>query len=497
MTTRLLSLVLASGSLVACGGSSTKPTTPPGGGAGGSGSAAVTPGDTAGTPTEPPARTQEQIVADALARVPTIAQRVAAMRSVSVADIPASMQSQADFRTFVESEAKAEAAGRDLATSSRALTALGLLAEDIDLGATSIEAVVTQAAAYYDPKSKQFKVVVLPASDQEFDMVSAHELMHGVQDQHFDLQAYMAPALSDDAASARRFVVEGEATFMMVAYLISQQGIDPLKPPVVAKLGAQLQGFASLTSEDIAGMMSGNAEAAAAMAKIPPYVLSPMFDSYMKGAVGVYTVFAAGGWPAVDALYKTPPSSTEQLLHPIEKLACRREEPVAVAIPATAAGKGWTSIADGVAGEHGVGIYGQVWKLPTTAAMAAGWGGDAWRVFSRAVDVKTVSGVEPAKLETLALWATAWDTDADATEFADGMKASLTTRGVKGTVVAKGSRVDVAIGCDGKACDAPLKALAKLHPKKAAKVVPLTDAETACMTALAPPAKTAPAKATP
>lgn len=492
MKARLLSLVLASGSLVACGGSTPKPTAPAGGGAG---SGAATPTDPAkpdGEPSKPPARTPEQMAADALARVPAIAQAVAGMRNLTVADIPAAMQSQADFRAFVEGEMKDEASKRDLAATSRALTALGLLAEDIDLASAGTEAVVTQAAAYYDPKTKQFKVVVMPGSDQEFDMVSAHELMHGVQDQHFDLQAYLPATLNDDAASARKFVVEGEATFMMIAYLLAQTGANPLKAPVLAKVGAQLKGFAALSAEDIAGMMSGNAEAAAAMAKLPPYVLAPMFDSYMKGAVGVYTVFAAGGWPAVDALYKTPPTSTEQLLHPVEKLACHREEPVAISIPATAAGKGWTSIADGVAGEHGVGIYGQVWKLPTGAAMAAGWGGDAWRVFSRATQAK--GAAEVAKLETLALWATAWDSDADATEFADGMKASLATRGVKGSVVAKGSRVDVALGCDGKACDAPLKALAKLHPKQAAKPVTLTAEETACIAqfATAAPATAAP-----
>lgn len=102
--------------------------------------------------------------------------------------------------------------------------------------------------------------------------------------------------------------------------------------------------------------------------------------------------------------------------------------------------------------------------------MAAGWGGDAWRVFTKGD-------------ATLALWSTAWDSAADAAEFAAGMKASLATRGVTGDIRTKGTWVDVAIGCDGKACKAPLDAMAKQHVRIAA-AKKMTAAETACMTKL-------------
>ena len=43
------------------------------------------------------------------------------------------------------------------------------------------------------------------------DTMSAHELTHGLQDQHFDLQKYMPSGdkLDDDHQAARRFVAEG------------------------------------------------------------------------------------------------------------------------------------------------------------------------------------------------------------------------------------------------------------------------------------------------
>ncbi|MEZ4367671.1 MAG: hypothetical protein R2939_15550 [Kofleriaceae bacterium] len=468
----MLRTVVASLSLFslgpACGGATPPATTAP--------PPAVTPAPPPVVEAPPP--TREEMIAAALARVPDIARAVATMRGLAVAEVPAAIQSPEAFRAFVESEAAAslEAPGAvDPAILSRALAAVGLLAVPTDLVDASVEAAVTQAAAYYDPKSKHFQVVVVPETDLEFDMVSAHELTHAIQDQHFDLQALMPATLSDDEANARRFLVEGEATVTMMAYLVAQAGKDALAPGKTGVLQRQIASFASLSSVEIGAMIGGDPAAMAAIASLPPYVLTPMFDSYMKGALAVLAVYIGGGWPAVDALYATPPASTEQMLHASTKLVCRREAPVPVIVPATAAGKGWTSLADGVAGELGVSIYGQVWQLPTPASLAAGWGGDRWRVFAKGD-------------ATLALWSTAWDSEADAAEFAAGMRASLATRKVDGDVRHKGAWVDVAIGCAGKACKAPLDAMAKAHGKASPIVAPLTADEAACVERLAPPA---------
>ena len=57
-----------------------------------------------------------------------------------------------------------------------------------------------------------------------------------------------------------------------------------------------------------------------ALAKLPPLVAVSMVDPYIRGAFLVSEAWARGGWPRVARLYREPPQSTEQVLHPIEKL---------------------------------------------------------------------------------------------------------------------------------------------------------------------------------
>ena len=52
------------------------------------------------------------------------------------------------------------------------------------------------------------------------------------------------------------------------------------------------------------------------MDKIPPYIIRPLLDAYMRGAVYVSSLKQAGGWEAVNAAWKSLPASVEQCLHP-------------------------------------------------------------------------------------------------------------------------------------------------------------------------------------
>ena len=484
-----LAALLASGTLLACGGS-----TPPAGKPDEvtvvdhrDGSGSGVPASTSQPPA--PVRTREEMIAAAMARVPAITEVLATLRGRSLAPVPASLQSKDDFRVYAAEQAKAEAGTRDMAAYSRGLASVGLLDRDLDLVGTYARALASDGVAYYDPKDKALKVVVVREDDAEFDMVAAQELTHALQDQHFDLGGYITPMMSEDVINARRFVVEGDAMFVAFAYLIkSSTGKDPLVAPVLGLLGKQQSSYGTMSTADMAGMVTGDINMVMSLQDLPPYVLMPRFEAYLKGAYMAYVAFAAGGWAAVDALYSTaPPTSTEQVLHPVEKLVCVRDEPVAISIPKTAAGKGWSQLASGIAGEMGVRVYGTTWKEPETTAMAAGWDGDAWTVFTTP-GAPSKRGFPGSPGATMALWATAWDSTADADEFAAAMKRSLALRKVPGNVETKGTRVDVAIGCEGTSCAAPLAALAKLHPKKVAKPVALTERETACIATFAPAA---------
>ncbi len=433
----------------------------------------ATPVKEAPPPEDPPPPTREEQIAAALARVPAIRAKVSELRALPSTDVPASTQSLADFEAFVRKEVAEEIPVDEAKREARALAHLGVLAEEIDLIEISINAAVSQVAAYYDPDTKRFAVVQVPEDDQSFDMVSAHELTHAVQDQNFDLNAFMPLDLSDDAANARRFLVEGDATVMMLMYLVAGSGQDPNETVILQALRGQIDMMAGKTPAEMTAMMGGGADpAAVAAAALPPWIIAPMFDSYFKGARAVMAAKLAGDWAAVDALYKAPPSTTEQMLHPAQKLVCHREEPATVALTSAVAGKGWAPVMDGVLGELGLRIYGEVWGLADREQFAAGWNGDRWAVVEK-------DGAMRGFL------ATAWDTADDAKEFAAGMLASFQTRKVDGDVVVTGDRVDVVVGCTVKTCKASMAAMAKLHkkPKKAA-ARKVSQKETDCLTAL-------------
>jgi hypothetical protein len=245
------------------------------------------------------------------------------------------------------------------------------------------------------------------------DTISAHELTHALQDQNFDLAKFMPLTLDDDHGIARRFLVEGDATFSMIAYLATDsKGPDALGM-MIKMVGAQIEQMANMSVSDYAQMMKQQSaaftgadddmkKAMESIGELPPIIITPMIDSYMKGAVVSMRAYEAGGWKAIDALYKTPPTSTEQVLHPKEKLIGKREEPLKVTLPKLPG----TELTQNVMGELQWGIYLQQWGAATAGAAAAGWGGDRYAV------MKDKAGRLTGYL------ATAFDTEADAKEFA-------------------------------------------------------------------------------
>ena len=283
----------------------------------------------------------------------------------------------------------------------------------------------TQAGAYYDPAAKAFFVVMVPSSDLMLDTMSAHELTHALQDQHFDLERYLPSdgKLDDDAATARRFVAEGDATLVMLLYTMHSMLGDEITPPVLAVLRDQIE---ALASQDLAaleaqvrsqsallgGMDAEIQKSIDAMGDIPPAVLVPLLDSYMKGALVALTAYEHGGWAGVDALYRDPPSSTEQVLHPATKLYPVRERPRRVQLARGAD----PEVASGVLGELQWKIYFDLWKSPRAAEASEGWGGDRYQV-TRRRDGRLIGRL-----------ATIWDTPDDARQFADAYIASLAAR---------------------------------------------------------------------
>lgn len=359
---------------------------------------------------------------------------VAAIRGKAFkGDVPSENQSAADFGAMVDASIEEESPSARRADINAGLHRLGLLPDAFDLKKAVTGALMSQAAAYYDPKKKKFFNLMGDMPTEFLEATAAHELVHALQDQYFDLDAWFkahespktAGARDDDRTLALRCVVEGEATFVQTVWQLEQMmHVDETQALAMAR--ATIPMTATMDVEQLAGMAklaaalippdSAMGKAVAEMTKIEPYVMEPLLGAYMGGANLVQTVQAAGGWAAVDKLYADPPQSSEQCLHP-EKYAKRRDLPTPVALPEIPeiAAAGWRAADLAVHGElyFKILLHREGATNADAQKAAAGWDGDvygAWR---------------DAAGRTAIVLATTWDTERDAREFFETYRSSL------------------------------------------------------------------------
>jgi hypothetical protein len=397
--------------------------------ASGSGSAgsAADPWKSESQPKPPDTEEARQKRAEAaLGRVATIKPIIEKLRGLTFKqDVPTRYQQTAEFQAYVRREIAKELPPERSTNLSAALAHLGFLTKPLDLATTLEHAMTSQAGAYYDPVAKAFFLVIVPTSEMMLDTISAHELVHALQDQHFDLGRYLPSdhGLDEDAATARRFVVEGEATFVMLLYGLHSVIGDKITPAMVTRMRAQIGQMANLEPDALKEQIKAQAamlgdlgpeirKSIEAMDQIPATILVPLVDSYMKGAMVALTAYEHGGWPAVNDLYRLPPSSTEQVLHPSTKLFPVHEVPrkVTLAKPTD------PELASNVLGELQWRIYFQQWKAKNPVDSAAGWGGDRYSV-TRGKDGQLVGRI-----------AMTWDTQEQATNFVAAYVATLAVR---------------------------------------------------------------------
>jgi len=359
-----------------------------------------------------PASPEELTDARARELVAGVAARVEAIRGMEfLRDVEVELTDAAGAREHVVSRLERFGERERLVRSARAWAQLGLLPADGDPLALLLDAVAEQAGGFYDPERGRYSLLSrLPTTLAA--AVTAHELTHALEDQHYGLDARtLDHAGNDDRLFADAAVTEGSATLVMTAFIAEQLAAGTLGPD-------ELQGLARLEAER-AGSLE-RLPPALRRALIGPYVLGPRFLA--PGGAGE----PAGAIPIwrLERAYTGGPSSSEQILHP-EKFwsVSGRDEPrpVSLAGVGRALGPGWTRSATGVLGEvllavlvapDGDASVREPWLLAPedwTDPAAAGWGGDRWELWER----------EGAAVTLLS---TVWDTRADAREFADALR---------------------------------------------------------------------------
>lgn len=240
----------------------------------------------------------------------------------------------------------------ELAKTTKVLRALDLIGPGVDLEKALDSLLGDAVLGFYDHEKDELVVrgaTLTPGVRQTL----AHELTHALQDQHFELNRPELDDRDDEASLAFSALVEGDARRIEGEYTRTLSKAE------------QRQAERQTSGVDLDPT-------------IPEVLLDSLLFPYVSGPPFAARVAAA---ERLDEAFRTPPTTTEQVLHPARYLA--GEQPRTVAEPA-ADGPVFDR---GVVGEFGLAlIFGHDVPAEEARSAVAGWGGDryvAWETGGR------------------------------------------------------------------------------------------------------------------
>src|ERR1051326_227003 len=242
-------------------------------------------------------------------------------------DVKVGNQTKGEFVKYLEQQLDKELSPEKAGRQQRALVKFGLLPKDFDLKGAYLTLLESAVAAYYDPESKELKVIrgggaslleskLLKLLGIDLDgMVLVHELTHAAQDQAFDLGTLpLDDSTNDDLGLALRGVVEGDASVVGWKFALGDR-FD--------------RAIGAIDSAYKSGQIPGKG------GELPAYLRLSLTFPYGHGTDFVVKYLQSTGGEGLkdaSALFKNFPLSSEQILHP-EKYIDQRDPPILVTLP--------------------------------------------------------------------------------------------------------------------------------------------------------------------
>ena len=274
--------------------------------------------------------------------------------------VPCDFITKAKINEFLNKRVKEAAKPEDLRAEELTLKKFGLVPPDFDLAKNTVDLLTEQAAAFYDyDKKKLFITESTPSETQE--PVLAHEIAHAIADQNYNLSKYIKQGRkSDDGATARQAVMEGQATWLM------------------SELMARKMGQSLKDSPSLLATMSGASEEAdgqyPVFDKSPLYLRLTLVFPYTKGMLFQNAVYERDGRNSFAEVFLKPPVSTQQILHPRKYFD--GVKPTDPDVPDPHLPKGYKSLVGGSLGELEVGVMLEQYAgKPRAAEIAPHWRG--------------------------------------------------------------------------------------------------------------------------
>lgn len=231
------------------------------------------------------------------------------------------------------------------------LSRLELVPAGFDWLGSLEHAMTGRLRAFYDPERQSIFIDrALTGADRRHALI--HELVHALQDQHHDLGARLAYAADAwDRQSALHALAEGDAELLAARSRAPDSRTSPGPP------------FGAPPSPPV-----------------PDVLLRSLAAVYEDGRDFVEPILAAGGFDAVDAVFRDPPATTHELLHPAT--APDQRPPLLPPVPAPDAT--WQLAHTEVLGEQTWRTVLEEWLADGEAERAASrWSGDRLSLFER------------------------------------------------------------------------------------------------------------------
>jgi hypothetical protein len=226
--------------------------------------------------------------------------------------------SRAAVESYMKEKFNEDESARRLQRGEIVLKKFGLLDRDFALKPFLLALLTEQVEAYYDSKTKT--VNMLDWIDiEEQKPVLAHELTHALQDQHFDLEKWSDQTpdevslnssadsghiTKDEMDAARDAVVEGQATAVMMDYILKPMGKSLIKDPEIM---------------DFVKRQMSASDSSPILARAPILLSESLLFPYREGLSFEQDVWMDQGQAAAFAgTMDRPPTSSWEIINPRE-----------------------------------------------------------------------------------------------------------------------------------------------------------------------------------
>jgi hypothetical protein len=319
--------------------------------------------------TAPPAAAQPKVnSSEFAATADEVLQQVSEITGLKqLTPVKKTLRSREEIRAYVLREMDEEKNPAERYAGARSAEAFGLIPKGFALDDFMVDLLTEQIAGLYDPKAREFYIADwIPIDDQR--MVMAHELTHALQDQHFQIEAWVKAAQpNDDAELARESVLEGSAMAAMIDYLLKGTGHSVEDLPAIDP-----------------SLFTGDMSKSPKLQEAPQFLKDAMIFPYFGGLTFSTAILKPSGWNGLSAVFANPPVSTQQIMHPDVYKSGR--VPTAVTIPSfqKLVAADWTKIDENVMGEFGwMEILKQFLGEKTAKPLAAAWDGDRYALYEQ------------------------------------------------------------------------------------------------------------------